>query len=156
MESPAKEIIEREFERLREKLLDLTMRNQLLNFRPRSRTIEVVNHDPSHIYGYLVLNERKMKFAPRPEAPEDCGEEELWEYPSSEEDADGIPQEEGHQAHHQPDDNVLQTDLTGSELQRRLFYINQRARTMIQEQGYNILYLALGFLEWRTPDEPDI
>ncbi|MEJ8542483.1 DUF3320 domain-containing protein [Methanothermobacter wolfeii] len=156
MESPAKEIIEREFERLREKLLDLTMRNQLLNFRPRSRTIEVVNHDPSHIYSYLVLNERKMKFAPRPEAPEDEGEEELWEYPSTEEDADGTPMEAGQEAHHQPDDNVLQTDLTGSELQRRLFYINQRARTMIQEQGYNILYLALGFLEWRTPDEPDI
>ncbi len=27
---------------------------------------------------------------------------------------------------------------------------------MFQEQGYNILYLALGFLEWKDPYEPDI
>ena len=43
----------------------------------------------------------------------------------------------------------LSTDLTPSELQRRLFYINQRARSMMEEQGYNILYLAMGFLKWQ-------
>ena len=35
------------------------------------------------------------------------------------------------------------------ELQKRLRYINQQARSVFDEQGYNILYLALGFLEWR-------
>ncbi len=43
----------------------------------------------------------------------------------------------------------LSTDLTPSELQRRLFYVNQRARSVMEEQGYNILYLAMGFLKWK-------
>jgi superfamily I DNA and/or RNA helicase len=43
---------------------------------------------------------------------------------------------------------LLLTNLTGTELQRRLFYINQRARSVMEEQGYNILYLAMGFLRW--------
>jgi len=166
MDKSARKIIEREFENLREKLLDLTMRNQLLNFRPRSRTVEVVNHDPEYIYTYLVLNGGKMKLAPRrePEEETDPGNDiedtegegdtvnEL-EDPDSEEEPDPGDDLEDLK----PDDeNILLTDLTESELQRRLFYINQRARTMIQEQGYNILYLALGFLEWMAADEPDI
>lgn len=30
-----------------------------------------------------------------------------------------------------------------------MFYINQQAKSVLEEQGYNILYLALGFLKWR-------
>lgn len=160
MDQSAREIIEREFENLREKLLDLTMRNQLLNFRPRSRTVEVVNHDPEYIYSYLVLNRKKMKLAPRIEEEETLDPDE--DAPSSEDNpsdelevsSEGILLEEN--LMEVEDENILQTALTEAELQRRLFYINQRARTMIQEQGYNILYLALGFLEWRTEGEPDI
>ena len=29
-----------------------------------------------------------------------------------------------------------------------MFYINQQANSVLEEQGYNILYLALGFLKW--------
>ncbi|AAB84994.1 unknown [Methanothermobacter thermautotrophicus str. Delta H] len=159
MDQSAREIIEREFENLREKLLDLTMRNQLLNFRPRSRTVEVVNHDPEYIYSYLVLNRKKMKLAPRIEEEETLDPDGpiLCENSPSDElevPPEGISPEEN--LMEVEDENILQTALTEAELQRRLFYINQRARTMIQEQGYNILYLALGFLEWRTEGEPDI
>ncbi|MDI9617545.1 DUF3320 domain-containing protein [Methanothermobacter sp.] len=166
MDKSARKIIEREFENLREKLLDLTMRNQLLNFRPRSRTVEVVNHDPEYIYTYLVLNGGKMKLAPRREPEEETDPGNEIEDPEGEVDTvNHMEDPEGEwEIDHgdeledlKPDDeNILLTDLTESELQRRLFYINQRARTMIQEQGYNILYLALGFLEWMAADEPDI
>ena len=40
-------------------------------------------------------------------------------------------------------------------LQKRLFYINQQSKSVLEEQGYNILYLALGFLEWTENNEPD-
>ncbi|QHN08064.1 DUF3320 domain-containing protein [Methanothermobacter sp. THM-2] len=166
MDKSARKIIEREFENLREKLLDLTMRNQLLNFRPRSRTVEVVNHDPEYIYTYLVLNGGKMKLAPRREPEEETDPGNDIEDPEGEVDTvneledpegEGEPDPSDDLEDIRPDDeNILLTDLTESELQRRLFYINQRARTMIQEQGYNILYLALGFLEWMVADEPDI
>ncbi len=143
-----KPAIEKEFKNLRRKLLDLSMRNQLLKFRPRSRTIEVIQADPNHIYDYLVLNEKKMQFLPRKDKEvfdEPQGDSDLWELPPVEVEVT-----------EETKSRFLETDLTPNELQRRLFYINQRARTMFQEQGYNILYLALGFLEWKDPYEPDI
>ena len=51
-------------------------------------------------------------------------------------------------------DRKLATDLTPKELQKRLYYINNQAKTMLQEQGYNILYLAVGFLEWKDKSKP--
>ncbi|MCK9151854.1 DUF3320 domain-containing protein [Methanobacterium alcaliphilum] len=154
------DIVNSEFKSLRRKLLDLSMRNQLLNFRPRSRTIEVINDEASHIYDFLVLKEKKMQFLPQKEEKKldeeikdveeddltkESPESELWEFPAVEEEE--IEEQKS---------RFLETSLTPSELQRRLFYINQRARTMLQEQGYNILYLAIGFLEWNVPHEADI
>ena len=50
---------------------------------------------------------------------------------------------------------LLQTNHEAEELQKRLFYINQQSKSVLEEQGYNILYLALGFLEWTESNEPD-
>ena len=52
------EDINYKFDALREKLLDLTMRNQLLNFRPRTRVIKVVDEISTEIYDILVLQEK--------------------------------------------------------------------------------------------------
>ena len=38
--------IEKEFENLRKELLDLTLRNQLLNFKSRAKTININNQTP--------------------------------------------------------------------------------------------------------------
>ncbi len=51
-------------------------------------------------------------------------------------------------------DRFLQTDLVAEELQRRLFYVRQQARTVLREQGYSVHYLALGFLSWTNPQDP--
>ena len=55
-------IIEKEFENLRKELLDLTLRNQLLNFKSRAKTITIVNQSPINLYQTLVLQENKMYF----------------------------------------------------------------------------------------------
>ncbi|KZX17426.1 DUF4011 domain-containing protein [Methanobrevibacter filiformis] len=146
--------ITKEFENLRKNLLDLTSRNQLLNFKPRAKTLEVINNSPTHIYQVLVLQEKKMQFIPKEKSKdnEDSVEDKvnkksskfhnLWEHPP----IDLTIFKEGNTS--------LQTNLTPSELQKRLFYINQQAKTMLQEQGYNILYLAIGFLEWKDNIKP--
>ena len=51
---------------------------------------------------------------------------------------------------------LLQTVHEAEELQKRLFYINQQSKSVLEEQGYNILYLALGFLEWTETNEPRV
>ena len=134
-------IIEKEFKNLRKELLDLTLRNQLLNFKSRAKTITIVNQSPVNLFQTLVLQEHKMYFvANKKDKKED--KSSVWDH---------IPFDfskfsEG--------DKKLATDLTPKELQKRLYYINNQAKTMLQEQGYNILYLAVGFLEWKDKSKP--
>ena len=148
MEKTSSNNIANEFEKLRKKLLDLTLRNQLLNFKPRAKTIEVANQSPSSVYQTLILQKKKMQFVPNKKERDD-GEKDaksrfssLWDHPP----IDLSIFKEG--------DKSLKTNLSPKELQKRLFYINQQAKTMVQEQGYNILYLAMGFLEWRSAYKP--
>ena len=134
-------IIEKEFKNLRKELLDLTLRNQLLNFKSRAKTITIVNQTPVNLFQTLVLQDSKMYFvANKKDKKED--KSSVWDH---------IPFDfskfsEG--------DKKLATDLTPKELQKRLYYINNQAKTMLQEQGYNILYLAIGFLEWTDKAKP--
>ena len=135
--------IKKEFENLRNELLDLTLRNQLLNFKTRARTITISNQSPINIYQTLVLQNNKMYFvANKKEKKEEKSGFSIWDHAPFDLSrfTDG--------------DKTLSTDLTPNELQKRLFYINNQAKTMLQEQGYNILYLAVGFLEWRDNTKP--
>jgi hypothetical protein len=45
-------------------------------------------------------------------------------------------------------DSKLQTELTAEGLQKRLTALYYEAREVEEEQGVNVLYLALGFLKW--------
>ena len=134
-------IIEKEFKNLRKELLDLTLRNPLLNFKTRAKTITIVNQSPINIFQTLVLQDNKMYFvANKKDKKED--KSSVWDH---------IPFDFSKFAE---GDKKLATDLTPKELQKRLYYINNQAKTMLQEQGYNILYLAVGFLEWTDKSKP--
>jgi len=59
-----------QIEALRQKLLELTLRNRMLNFRPSTRLgITVTGEDASEIYRILVENARKMSFVGKPDPP---------------------------------------------------------------------------------------
>lgn len=166
--------IEAQVGTLRKNLLDLSMKNQLLNFRPYTRSIKVEDEIPTEVYSTLVLDEKKMQFTPRAEKEEksDSEDHDPEKDPSSETstepDDDGstsrTPEEESLlwklpkpqlKVKGKYSDLLLQTNLTAEELQKRLFRIGQQSRSMVEEQGYNILYLAMGFLEWRESSESE-
>ena len=65
MEESANMNIEVKIRALRKNLLDLTMRNKLLNFKPQVRSIRVVDEIPTEIYQLMVLEDKKMQFMPR-------------------------------------------------------------------------------------------
>jgi len=155
-------IIEKELEQARERLLDLTMRNRLLNFRPTKRsTILVVDEVPREVYGRIVIDDnKKMEFRPKREAvgplsnvrrpaTETNPDEEVDPYA----DLWDIDESELKGVH---TDRYLQTDLPLLELQRRLFHIRHKAETIMEEQGYTVLFLALGFLEWTESAKADV
>jgi len=60
-------------EQIRKKLLDLTRRNKLINYRKptKSRYLKIIDESPEFIYNQLVFEEQifKFKFIPEPEIP---------------------------------------------------------------------------------------
>jgi superfamily I DNA and/or RNA helicase/very-short-patch-repair endonuclease len=154
--------IEKQLQFARQNLLDFTMRNRLLNFRPtKARTIKTIDEIPTEIYNILVLQEKKMEFRSvkkkietNTEDDEDIYTEtadhtenevsKLWEL--------STPDVEVAERYV---DRFLQTSLESEALQKRLFYINQQSKSVFEEQGYTVLYLALGFLEWTEDSNSD-
>ncbi|MCI0900507.1 MAG: DUF3320 domain-containing protein [Chloroflexi bacterium] len=110
-------------EAARRDLLDLGMRNPLLNYRLlRSRGAGLQGHTPQEIIHALAEEERAAVLVPEPGSEDST--------------ADG-------RRHLQ-----LTTVHPAAELDRRLLSTYRLANSFIQEQGVNTLFLALGMLQW--------
>lgn len=150
----SKEVLDR-LEASRKELLDLGLRNPLINHRKRAKQINVVDELSKEVYRLLVIDCREMSFKALPE--EKLKQVTEIEVESTKdttaidwEDLLAQPEEETTEgktaARHT--DTKLQTSLSSEKLQTRLLSIHNDARTYLEEQGVNILYLAIGFLYW--------
>lgn len=82
--------VARQIEDARTNLLDMTLRNKLLNFRELKRsTAKIVDEIPAEVYEQLVLEENVMRFLPAEEHPEHEPLEELPEDEAVAVDEDG-------------------------------------------------------------------
>jgi len=156
--------VEDELNKARSRLLDLTKANRLLKLREtKTGTLKIIDEIPDQIYEELVLNQKSMDFRPLQVSTRIDGPQE-----SAPQDPDGLnsgtlelTMEEDSQIWELPQhadrhtDLSLQTNLKPENLQKRLFYIHKQARSMLEEQGYTILYLALGFLKFEWPGGDD-
>lgn len=145
--------LEAKLERARTELLDLSARNRLLN-TPRSsrnaRTLEIVDEQSAEIFRLLVRQQRQFTFLPgRAANGADAGEDDGDEVAELAQPEDDGLDERGVANRHA--DTRLQTRLTPPGLQKRLLDLHADARTLEEEQGVNILFLALGFLKWIDP-----
>lgn len=142
-----------ELELLRQKLLDLSLNNNLLNYKPsKKRTVEIKNENISEIYDILVLQEKTMRFKADPNAVKKtkAGKETEADAAAGEDDEESgflkglMKRKEGKE-----NASVsLETPYHADELEERLFYTNNQSIAVFEEQGYPILYLAAGFLQW--------
>jgi hypothetical protein len=104
---------------VRKDLLDLGLRNPLLNYRPlKSRGLEFNGARGVDIYQALVNGGEQFSFR-------DAEDPKRAANPT-----------------------VLDTSLTGKQLESRLLATYYAARTSIEEQGVNTLFLAIGMLCW--------
>lgn len=125
--------VRRRLETARRDLLDMTLRNPLLNFRQRSRGVIVQPLDCVATYARLVKGRKHCAFR------------------ASEPQLDGVARDSA-----KGDSAVLPVTVAPEELQKRLLQTFYNARTLIEEQGVNTLFLALGYLEWYEADSsPD-
>lgn len=134
-------------------LLDLTYRNRLLSLPKKPSSCSIVVYDElSAQVVPILLDKKSMSFVPLPGGAE---EEVL--------PADEAAPEADEPILTQPDDEIdvgtglavrhtdtrLQTKLKSEHLQKRLLEIFYESHTMLEEQGVNVLYLALGQLRFR-------
>lgn len=143
----------------RHALLDLSTRNRLLNTPLRTRNnraIEIVDENAAEVFR-LLNSGKALSFIPGVQ----LSDEERAALDPDDDVTGGIPQPEdeavdarGVATRHS--DLRLQTRLTSEGLQKRLFDIWYDAQTLEEEQGVNILYLALGLLRWFDADTSDI
>ena len=147
---PETSTIFRELDKARKKLLDLTARNRLLNIPQgkSSKSISVVDEISVEVFEMLVRQGKRFSFseASADQAAAD-GEVEGGFLPLPIDEDDDDSDERGVASRHR--DTQLQTALKAEVLQRRLLSIYYDARTAIEEQGVNTLFLALGQLKWR-------
>lgn len=146
-------------EKSRQSLLDLSLRNRLLNVSKQAKNakiIHIADEISSEVYRLLVQSGKTMTFLPGKEDKSGDANEE------NKDDIATLPQpgdneeidERGIAARHS--DKHLQTLLTSSGLQKRLLTMFYDAKTFEEEQGVNILYLAVGMLHWFENDTSDI
>lgn len=153
--------IEEALEKLRLRLLDLTARNRLLNFKhTAAKTLQFADSQPGAVYDKLVESaDKRVSLVPVPEPKRTdwiqrqgrlarpdvrdyartLGINISYELPRS-------------QANERAQSN-LQTLLYPDELERHCRKLSHGAKTAIEETGANMLFLLLGFLEY--PEAPE-
>ncbi|MBV4426491.1 DUF4011 domain-containing protein [Clostridium tyrobutyricum] len=113
----------------KKKLLDLGKRNKLINYRETKRsTLKIMNFSIDELYKELVIEEKYLKFSkPR----------------YIEKSADNIEEI----------NNVIEGDIETNqsiyEQEKTLLNLRSKSKLAKEEQGINILYLSLGFLDWK-------
>src|SRR5476649_55195 len=138
-------------DRIRTRLLDLTNRNKLLNYRHSSASsLRVVDVPVDSVFRRLTDNE-KLAFLPVPK-PDLKGGDGL----TAKDHADELGWNTSLDLDEAPDNDKAQS-LPVVHYQEQLDTVSRKissaAKTAIDESGTNMLYLVFGFLEWYESDD---
>ena len=156
----------------RKDLLDIGLRNSMINFRQSAKSLLIVDELSEEVLKILYRQNKAMTFAPMPEKrlkkiassrkPEELADEtqndatlELLHELENVNWSAGVESEGNLESSRRHTDTKLQTALTEERLFLNLLKIHTEAETYIQEQGVNVLFLALGFLHWYEADAAD-
>ena len=117
-------------------LLDFGKRNKLINFKDGKRTnVRVTSPSIEELYSLVVMKEKSLCFPFAKNVKIDGDGEESY-------------------------DSIINGDLETNrplgDLQKTLRSLRLKAKTSIEEQGINILYLTFGILKWKERDDSDV
>lgn len=143
--------LERLLAKARQQLLETGTRNRLVHVNrdnKRANALNIINERSDDIFDILKCGGKRMRFLA-------TGKDR------TEDSEDGLPLLEDFSLREPFDetrytDNRLETPLGPDALQKRLLRLARDARTAEEEQGINILFLALGFLTWFEDRNSDI
>lgn len=128
--------------RWQRKLLDLSLRNNLLNFKGGKKALKLEAPDPGALED-LLASGQPLKLRPRPDLMDGADPRDRAIYEARE-------RENVRHAHalEALQKREVFVGAPETELDSRLTELFRSARTTLQEGGANTLYLALGFLSW--------
>jgi very-short-patch-repair endonuclease len=134
--------------RWQRKLLDLSLRNNLLNFRSGKKALKLEAADAGLLEDALS-DGQTLKLLPRPDLMDGADPRDQATY----EARAGEDVRRGHARDALKRREVF-IALAKDELNLRLVDLYRAARATLQEGGSNTLYLAMGFLVWNRDDKP--
>jgi len=149
VEETLPETPETRLDRWQRKLLDLSLRNRLLNFRAGKKSVEITCHDPGVLEDKLA---QKQKIVIKPIPGDLVGNQERSDALHHQRSGEHLLKEYAKQALER---NELVSMLDKKELESRLIELYRTARNDLQEGGANTLFLALGFLIWKKSDRSE-
>ena len=139
----------------RDRLLDRSLRNKLIStsvHNSKARQVRVFDELSDQVFE-MLRSGKPMTFTPSSvgrqttdEGGEPNTEDQVW---APEDDV--AANDPGRHT-----DNKLQTKMTSEGLQKRLLSLFYEGQTLEEEQGVNVLFLAMGFLEWREARQSEI
>ena len=129
-------------DRWQRKLLDLSLRNRLLNYRDSKQTLPLRCPDVGALEDALAAGKKYRGLSLADEDP--VGNRTV-----SPEEAQRIEEEVILDAFAR---SQLAVPLTGQDMNNRFLTLYRRARSDLQEGGTNTLFLAAGFLRWKKTD----
>ena len=132
-------------DRWQRKLLDLSLRNRLLNFRDTQGALTLACHDVPRLEDELTEG-RSFKLISLPD-----------ENPRLGRDPDQYRRETGEDIDARVirdalDRGELCSPLPGDQMRKRLITLYRKARSDLSEGGTNTLFLAVGFLRWKQSE----
>jgi very-short-patch-repair endonuclease len=149
LDLPAEDTSEGRLSKWKSKLLDLTLRNRLLNFKPTKSTLQFVAPDLAGLEDALA-DGAEFKIRPMP--------------PIMEGKDPRMAQVHADRGGRMPLDDMAIEALTNKELLAKvpqdaldgnLLTIFSAARTGLEEGGANTLYLAIGLLRWTEAEKAE-
>lgn len=123
------------------RLLDLSLRNALLNFRLSKSSVPLMTVHLGQLEDALAGREEFQVIAKPGDWQEDGRSAHLYQSIDAAHPLAALLREEFERKR-------LRADLPPQELDRRLVHLYRSARLSLEENGANSLYLALGLLKW--------
>jgi very-short-patch-repair endonuclease len=138
------DLIQTALEQARLRLLDLSNRNRLVNYRESARCIAIVDELPREVCSRLY-EDRPFRFVAYDGPRENTPASEL-----------PLPIRQGATNPAKYTDGELQTPYTTKELKNRLRKLVNDGRTILEESGANSIFLVIGFLRYRDSEDSQV
>lgn len=122
------------------KLLDFSLRNNLLNTRLGRKVVPFISFGIEHLEDHLQ-NGEDYHITPSPGKKLEPNEDGMYDSKQQATEYESVVTELIH-------NHKIASYLTETELQNALKYIYRTSRTSLEENGANSLFLALGMLKW--------